>query len=107
MHIDTNVYYFMPQIVDTYREEYGGVCDHHIREWSECIAIHIKEWSEFIVAKHLGVVSYAPQSVKLDDAVICDYYRIVDLKQFLVIALQLGIVIDNTTPTIHHDAHRS
>ena len=35
------------------------------------------------------------------------FYRIVDSKQFLVTSLQLGIVIDNTTPTIHHNEHRS
>ena len=98
MHIDPDEYYFIPQIFNTYLTEYDG---------SSCI----KEWYDFVVSKQLGILTYAPRHPKLDlfdeDALIFDYYRIVDLKQFLVVALQLGVTIDDTTPTIHHDEHRS
>ena len=97
MHIDTNVYYFIPQILDTYRKECGGY-------------YRIKEWSKFIIAKHLGVVPYVSDvspHVCGDLKQFLVFYRIVDSKQFLVTSLQLGIVIDDATPTIHHDAYRS
>jgi hypothetical protein len=97
--IDPDVYYFIPQIFNTYSAEYGG---------SACI----KDWCDFVVSKQLGVVAYAPRHPKLDsfveDALIFDYYRIVDSKHFLVVALQLNIIIDDTTPTIlKRFAHRS
>jgi hypothetical protein len=96
MHIDPDVYYFIPTIFDTYRKEYDG-------------AKHIKEWSDFVVAKQLGVAPYVSPHAKLDifdkDALISDYYRIVDLKQFLVVALQLGVTIDDETPTIPKTIH--
>jgi hypothetical protein len=91
LHIDPDVYYFIPTIFDTYKLEYDG-------------AKHIKEWSDFVVAKQLGVAPYVSQHAKLDvfdkDSLISDYYRIVDLKQFLVTSLQLGVTIDEETPTI-------
>ena len=101
MNIDHDVYYFIPQILDTYRKE----CDGYYR---------IKEWSKFIIAKHLGVVPYV-SDVSLHVGIHAHgdlkqflvFYRIVDSKQFLVTSLQLGIVIDDTTPTIHHEVHRS
>ena len=95
MCIDTNVYYFIPTIFDTYKLEYDGVCD--------------KQWYDFVVSKQLGVVSYVSQHTQQDvfssDALISDYYRIVDLKQFLITSLQLGIVIDDETPTIPKTIH--
>ena len=101
MHIDTNVYYFIPAIFDAYRKECGGF-------------YRIKEWSKFIIAKHLGVVPYVSDvsphvgiHAHGDLKQFLVFYRIVDSKQFLVTSLQLGIVIDDTTPTIHHDEHRS
>ncbi len=91
MNIDPDVYYFIPIIFNTYRKEYDG-------------NKHIKEWSDFVVSKQLGVAPYVSPHAKLDifdkDSLISDYYRIVDLKQFLVVALQLGITIDDETPTI-------
>ena len=96
MNINPDVYYFIPQIFNTYLTEYDG---------SSCI----KEWYDFVVSKQLGILTYAPRHPELDsydeDALIFDYYRIVDLKQFLVVALQLGVTIDDTTPTIHHEVH--
>ena len=96
MHIDPDVYYFIPAIFNAYREEYDD-------------NKHIKEWYEFVVAKQLGVAPYVSPHAKLDifdkDALISDYYRIVDLKQFLVVALQLGVTIDEETPTIPKTIH--
>lgn len=90
MHIDPDVYYFIPTIFDTYKLEYDGVCD--------------KQWYDFVVSKQLGVAPYVSQHTQQDvfssDALISDYYRIVDLKQFFITSLQLGIVIDEETPTI-------
>ncbi len=92
MHIDTNVYYFIPQIFNVFDEEYDG-------------DKHVKEWYDFIVRKQLGVQPYVSRHAKLDIfdkdcALISDYYRIVDLKQFFITSLQLGITIDDETPTI-------
>ena len=96
MHIDPNIYYFIPIIFDTYQEEYDG---HE----------HIKEWSDFIVVKQLGVAPYVSLHAKLDifdkDALISDYYRIVDLKLFFITSLQLGVTIDDETPTIPQTIH--
>ena len=95
MNIDHDVYYFIPQILETYRKE----CDGYYR---------IKEWSKFIIAKHLGVVPYVSHvspHVYGDLKQFLVFYRIVDSKQFLVASLQLGIVIDDATPTIHHEVH--
>ena len=96
MNIDHDVYYFIPAIFNTYRKEYDG-------------AKHIKEWSDFVVAKQLGVAPYVSPHAKLDifdkDALISDYYRIVDLKLFFITSLQLGVTIDDETPTIPQTIH--
>ena len=96
MHIDPDAYYFLPAIFDAYRKEYDG-------------AKHIKEWSDFVVAKQLGVAPYVSPHAKLDifdkDALISDYYRIVDLKLFFITSLQLGVTIDDETPTIPQTIH--
>ena len=95
MHIDPNIYYFIPIIFDTYQEEYDG---HE----------HIKEWSDFIVVKQLGVAPYVSPHAKLavePDSLISDYYRIVDLKLFFITSLQLGVTIDDETPTIPQTIH--
>ncbi len=91
MNIDHDVYYFIPIIFDAYRKEYDG-------------NKHIKEWYDFVVSKQLGVAPYVSTHAKLDifdkDALISDYYRIVDLKLFFITSLQLGVTIDDETPTI-------
>lgn len=91
MNIDPDVYYFIPTIFDTYKLEYDG-------------AKHIKEWYNFVVYKQLGVAPYVSQHAQQDvfssDTLISDYYRIVDLKQFFITSLQLGVTIDEETPTI-------
>jgi hypothetical protein len=88
--IDPDVYYFIPTIFDTYKPEYDGMNNN--------------AWYDFVVMKQMGVVPYvsthAQQDVFSSDALISDYYRIVDLKLFLVTSLQLGITIDDETPTI-------
>ena len=80
MNIDPDAYYFIPQIFDTYIEEYDEEHDGNK---------HIREWYDFIVSKQLGVVPCVSHDV---------YYRIVDHKQFLMIVVQLGITIDDETP---------
>lgn len=97
MQIDNNTYYFIPTIFDTYRKEYGG-------SWPRPLA-----WYDFVVSKQLGVIPYASPHATSDvfsqDSLISDYYRIVDLKLFMVAALQLGVVVDDETPTIPSTMH--
>ena len=92
LNVDAHTYYFVPEIFNTYRREYDG-------------SLHAGEWYDFVVAKRLGVAPYVSPYARLNlfnkDALISDYYRIVDLKQFLVTAMRLNIVVDDETPTIH------
>ena len=96
MCIDPDVYYFLPTIFNTYRDEYDG-------------SKHIKEWYDFVVAKRLGVAPYVSPYAEMNlfnkDALISDYYRIVDLKLFFITSLHLNITIDDDTPTIPQTIH--
>lgn len=87
--MQTDVYYFMPQIYDVYGHAYDR--DAHGR------------WHEYITSLNLGVVSYCVVGSMGYQRVRSDYYRVDDAQRFLVTAMQLGIVIDEDTPYIPPD----
>lgn len=73
-----DTYYFIPEIYDTHKTSYH--------------AQTALDWVQFVRGLDLGVVSY--------ESLRSDYYRVVDSHRFLLMCIQLGVQIDEHTPTI-------
>ncbi len=99
MHIDPNVYYYIPKIFNTLRDVYRI---EFIRSRKQLT------WTQYIASLDMGIEmgiehdgrSYHPQNAMFDkDSLISDYYRIVCPKKFMMHAIRPGITITSTTPT--------
>lgn len=90
--INTNVYYFIPQIYNTYNIARSP---------------H-QSWYEYIKSQQLGILPFRRHDVVTNmlvrSADVSDYYRIVDSKLFIITCMRLNITIDDATPMMrpHH-----
>jgi hypothetical protein len=90
LHIDTSLCYCIPEI---YNQLFDAFRIDHIR------SLRRLTWSQYLASLDMGIEHDGRGYVGPDWGIRSDYYRVVDPKKFMMHAVRLGVVINDSTPT--------